>query len=94
MVEIENLQKIHIDFIDWLISKKSTPNIEAYISYVIDKLKLYEQCLKTEDIRLIQDIPRDLNRYRDEFEFDSESIKKAYGYFDKMRKEIEMLSSK
>lgn len=90
MVDVEKLKAVHIEFIDWLKTKKNISNIDSYISYATEKLQLYDKCVNTKDFRPLQTLPRTLNRYRDEFEFDSDSIKQAYAYFDKMRKEIDV----
>ena len=88
MVDIKGLKEIHVEFVEWLKTKKNIPRISLYIQYAVDYFESYERYEETKDDLLLEDIPRALNRYRDEFEFDSESIEQAYVYFDKMRKAI------
>jgi hypothetical protein len=85
MVEIEKLKQIHLDFISWLKTQKDIPNINEYIAYVENELELYEIYNKNKDTKIFSNLSRSLNRYRDEFNFNIDAIKKAYSFFEKMR---------
>ncbi len=91
MVSIKNLKAIHLEFLFWLKSKDSIPNINDYIVYVEDKLDLYDKYLNNQDFRILKGLSRGLNRYRDEFEFDLESVNHSYTFFNRMDEEIKRI---
>jgi hypothetical protein len=93
MVSVENLKTIHLEFISWLNSKDSIQNINDYIAYVEDKLDLYEKYSNSQDFRVLKGLSRSLNRYRDEFKFDLESINQSYLFFNRMDEEVKRIES-
>lgn len=84
MVEVEKLKLIHNNFIDWLKTKKEISNIDDYTAYVSEKIELYDNFLVSKDIRILKGITRSLNRYRDEFDFNLESVNTIYDYLKKI----------
>ena len=81
---INRLKSIHLELIDWLKTKDNVPNIERYLVYVKDKLELYDLYIETGDLRALKGLTRNLNRYRDEFNFTPESVEICHSFFDKI----------
>ncbi len=84
MVEMEELKLVHNQFLDWLKTKREISNINDYIIYVSEKYELYDEFLISKNLRILKGITRSLNRYRDEFSFDLESVNKIYDFFNQI----------
>lgn len=85
MVEkVQELEKIHQEYLGWLREESSKFAIADFIKYVDRKLPNYSQFDATGNKALIDEIPRALNRYLDEFEVSIEFRKSSYEYFERM----------
>jgi len=92
MVNIENLKIAHVQFISWLKTQRENYEIEKYISYVENKLQVYDQYAEKNDVELLAtEVPRGICRYLDEFSIDLDFSQTAQTHFDKMSEEVNKL---
>ena len=89
MVNIKEFENTHLEFIKWLTEKQRDLNIDDYLSYVNEKLEVYKLYKTTGSISYIDELPRSMNRYLDEFEIDYETKIKAYEFIERMEKLLE-----
>ena len=93
MVDIKEIKLLHTNFLNWLKTKKEISNIDDFVMYVSEKYELYDKFSTTKDFRILKGITRSINRYRDEFSFDSESINIIYDFLSKIDDLINQLDS-
>jgi hypothetical protein len=78
MVElIEVIETKHQEYIDWLRSQKSNFNIDDFIAYVADKKGNYRLYAHSRDASYIDELPRSINRYLDEYIVDYKFVSQS-----------------
>ena len=92
MVELINkIERKHQDYISWLRSKRNEFDIDGFISYVVDKKGNYKQYMETCRISFIDELPRSINRYLDEYRVDYQFTKQSNQFTNDLTKLIEKL---
>lgn len=74
---IRRIELKHQDYINWLESQKGRYDIAQFISYVKDKKSNYNKYKESCNVSLIDELPRSMNRYLDEFVVDFHFTKQS-----------------
>ncbi len=91
MVElIRKIESKHQEYILWLESQKDDFEIGGFISYVTEKKANYRHFVDTCQISYIDELPRSINRYLDEYFVDYNFTKRS----NKFTNELSILIDK
>jgi ABC-type Zn uptake system ZnuABC Zn-binding protein ZnuA len=88
---LDSLINTHEDYLNWLDSQSSQFQIMDFIQYVKNKSSNYDNYKKTGNKAFVDELPRAMNRYLDEFEVSSDFRKTSYEYFAKMNQILNQL---
>lgn len=81
---ITKVESKHQEYILWLASQTDIDDIGDFLSYVIDKKGNYQRYLKTGRLSFIDELPRSMNRYLDEFAVDNRFAKQSHKFIEEL----------
>lgn len=80
----------HQEYLDWLRAQKSNFNIDGFIAYVADRKGNYRLYMDSRDVSYIDELPRAINRYLDEYAVGYDFVRQSNEYTN----ELSLLISK
>jgi len=81
---IRKIESKHEEYISWLESQKTKYTIRSFLDYVIEKKENYKKFMETCNLSFIDELPRSMNRYLDEFTVDYQFTRQSNIYTNEL----------